>query len=152
MANHDNDLYDDPVLTQSFKQLPVVEAPTQFLPNVMTQVYEYHHREKINMKMVVGVSLVLLAGCLTFFAMDISDFAARHDLDDFSSGLSHKIQLFTDQFDNLLSAFSGMLSVSWQMVSGLLAKAPVWVLVAVVLGVVLFILAVRRYITELGRG
>ena len=118
LFDDDTDLPEDPLLEESLRGLPEIKVPSTFLPNVMFQVYEKHARERISIPQVLLISAVLLILTIGFFTLDIYDYMAGHDIDGFSQGMSIKVKAVLAQFDEWLSAFGGLVSASWQIVSG----------------------------------
>lgn len=137
----ESSLTEDAVISRSFQSLPSVEAPPGFLPNVMFQVYEYHHREKIKWSQVILVTLLLSILSLAFFVADVQSFAEENNLSSFDKALSLKIDHFLGRADKFYAAFSGLLGASWQMVSGVTRE---WIggasPVALTIGLVLLVL------------
>lgn len=85
------DSADDLFITRSLKTLPSVEVPSAFLPNVMSQVYEYHHREKIRPAAVAWICLTLLLLCLALFSWDVADHMKDGEQPTFGAAFSYKL-------------------------------------------------------------
>ena len=114
----ENPDFEDEVLSQSIKGMPSIEVPSVFLPNVMFQVYEQHHRDKIHLPLVGLFSLLLFLLSFGFFVWDVQDYARANNLVDFQQALTRKIDTFFSRFDELFSALGGIISASWQIVTG----------------------------------
>lgn len=108
----------DPFLEQSLRSLPEIQVPSSFLPNVMFRVYERHARESIRIPTAIALTLLLLLGALLFFFLDVHDHMDRAGLETFSQALDHRIDTISADFDYLFSAIGGILSASWQILSG----------------------------------
>jgi len=147
----EDDLFDDPFLSESLKNMPELEVPSGFLPNVMFQVYEYHHREKINLPTVFTIGMALLLACLGLFAWDIQDFARDHSGGSFSEALSQRLDAIMASLDNLLSAITNILTASWQIVRGAVGlfftDTPFAVQLLIFAGLAALIYLARKYLT-----
>lgn len=146
LANTDDDL-EDAFLTESLAGLAKVTVPAGFLPNVMFRVYEKHHREKLPPLFILGISLALLALCALFFALDVRAYTATHQLDDFGTGMAHKLDLL-DQLSTRFGAETvGFFTAAWRIVAGAAAATSATTLFLVVLGLALLIFLVRKLLT-----
>lgn len=125
------DIPEDSFISETLGGLSEIRVPSEFLPNVMFQVYERHHRDKVSWPRVFVVSLVLLACSLGFFAWDVSDYQEAQSLGSFQKALDQKMDLVLGSLDNLFSAVSGVVGASWQLVGGatkhFFLETPGWI-------------------------
>lgn len=140
-----DELYDDPLLADSLASLSRVEVPTGFLPNVMYRVYETHLRERISLRQIGIISMVLILMCFGFFAWDVQDYTRNHALAGFGEGLDRKTDEMVAEFDSLVEATDGALSATWQMVTALSELLfsgnrafPIAILIGVVVALIVF--------------
>ncbi len=148
-SGSNDDELEDAFLTESLAGLAKVNVPAGFLPNVMSRVYEKHHREKLPPLFILGVSLALLALCALFFALDVRTYTANHQLDDFATGMAHKLDLL-DQLSTRLGAETvGFFTAAWRIVAGATAATSATTLILVVLGLALLIYLVRKLLTTM---
>lgn len=146
-TNEFDDLFEQQ-LSDSLKAMPPIEVPSGFLPNVMFEVYETHHREKISLPLtgLIASILFLLSG--GFFVWDVMDYAAQTNATSFGEALNQKFTTLLQGFDSVFSAFSGILSASWQIVSGTVkmffTTTPVLLQVAIFIGLFSLAYLIRR--------
>ncbi len=130
-----DELFDDPVLSQSIRSMPAIEVPSAFLPNVMYQVFESHHRDKINLVAFAALSLTLLLLSAGLFVLDVQDYATAHQLPGFSQALSEKMNQLLNYFDGFFSAFTGILFASVRIVSGAMGMIPSWLQILIIIAI-----------------
>lgn len=119
---------EDPFLGPSLDRLSTINVPADFLPNVMYRVYEKNARQRLNWSLVaLGVVLLLLA-TVGFVAWDVVLFQTERGHASFSQAMEARIKPYVDNLSEVFAAVGGMLSASWQLLSGLLDTQPslVW--------------------------
>ena len=152
----ESDLFpEDPFLSSSLSSLPSVPIPSNFLPNVMFQVYEKHHRGKISLWRVVVFSIVLTLLSCGFFIGDVLDYKEAHGKSDFQAAFSDKVDLMLADFDSLFSAFTSILTASWQIVTGagslFFSNTPIVVQLMILAGIVALVYFIRKGLAGFGR-
>ncbi len=148
-SEREDALLDDPVLSQSIRSLATVEVPPAFLPNVMFQVYERHHREKVSIPWVVALSLLLIIMSVGLFIWDVIEFGRAQGLDNFQQALSRKSKDLVDNFDSLFAALSGLVSASWQLLSLFFSTTPVLLQISIFAGLLVLAFFTRKWLAGL---
>ncbi len=147
----EDDPFEDAFLSQSLKNMPELEVPSGFLPGVMFQVYEYHHREKIHLPTVFTIGVALLVACVGLFAWDIQDFAREQGHGSFSEAFSQRMDAIMASMDSLFSAMTGVMSASWQIVRGamgvFISDTPFVLQALIFAGLAALIYLARKYLT-----
>ena len=147
------DSADDLFISQSLKTLPGVEVPSAFLPNVMFQVYEYHHRERVSLPTVALFSSVLLVVACGLFAWDVSKHVGSGEHASFSHALDWKLDRINHFSSEMASAVSNVLISSWRVVSGAVGlfvkDTPITIQLITLAGVLAIIFLARRYLGRL---
>ncbi len=112
---------EDPFIEASMQTLESVQVPRSFLPNVMYQVYEIHHRDKISVPKTAIACLALLALSVAFYFWDVADAAARGGI-PFGEAFSLRLRAVMVNFDSVFSAISGMVAAAWQLAVGVSSR------------------------------
>jgi len=146
---------EDPIIEQSIKGMPSLQVPGSFLPNVMYQVYEIHHRDRIGLGKAVLICAALLAISFGFYAWDVWDEVVR-DGGGFGDVFEERTRAAIASFDTLFSAISGMLSAAWQLALGTASLLPggavLWIGLIAVLSLLGLIALAKSRISILSKG
>ena len=142
--------FEDLFLEQSLGKI-AIQVPAGFLPNVMYRVYEKHYRDQLPLGRALAVALVPLLLSLGFFAWEVRDFQSGRNLTSFAEAVSQKYAIVTADFDNWLSVFSGILTASWQVITGsalfFFTKTPIPLQLLIYAALVAFIFLIRRWMS-----
>jgi len=111
------------IVEEALLQLPNVRVSGDFLPTVMGRVYKHHTRTNISMPQLILVTLLLLATSLGFFVWDVVDYQHQSQLDSFGQAYNHKVNRVLTNVDHSFSDSTGILTASWQMLTGVGALA-----------------------------
>jgi len=113
---------EDSFVTESLRNLARIQVPATFLPNVMFQVYEKHHRRKINPRFVVLVSFTLLLLSLGFFLWDVIDYMGENSL-GFEKACESRVDQAVANLDGVAAAVTAFLSATWDILVSLTVAA-----------------------------
>ena len=160
MENKDREEQMDPMslaeqdaLALSIRNLPGVEVPPNFLPNVMYQVYEVHHREKISFPLVAGVCVLLLILCAGFFAWDVQLFAEQVDAPSFSAAFDQKLDEVSTKSDKLSNDIAAVFSASWQIITAAMGyfftNTSTFVQILIFSGIIALAILARKWMAGL---
>ena len=153
METVDQDIPEDSFISETLEGLSEIRVPSEFLPNVMFQVYERHHRDKVSWPRVIVISLVLMACSIGFFSWDVSDYRETQGLNNFKEAFDQKMDLVLDSLDKLFSAVSGIVGASWQLVGGAMkhffTETPGWMQVTILLLAIGFVWLLKKAISRL---
>ena len=140
---------EDPMINQSLETLSKVDVPADFLPTVMYQVYERHHRDKVNWVFTSMISLALLISTLIFFTWDAADYGKTQNVDGFGTALTEKFRITVEPFQANLDAFGNIVKTTWKVTTAPYSKSPV---LAYGLTLVILVATVLFWRRRTGRG
>lgn len=123
-ASGEPDIPEDPFLGPSLDRLSTINVPADFLPNVMYRVYEKNARQRLNWAWVLAIMALLLIVSGGFLAWDVMLFQAEHNHASFAKAFEARVEPFVSGASEVFAAFGGMLSASWQLLSGLMQTQP----------------------------
>lgn len=140
---------DDGFLSASLAGLSKVNVPTGFLPGVMFRVYEKHHREKVSLPFILTSALGLLVLCVLAFCLDVAAFGKARGSAGFGAAFDARLEGLSDYVGSLVGDMGGLLSATWQIVSGAAAAGSTSTLIFLVLGLILVLYLIKRGLSAL---
>ncbi|MDJ0838901.1 MAG: hypothetical protein QNK37_20445 [Acidobacteriota bacterium] len=145
----DEDVPEDPFLTETLSNLSDIRVPSEFLPNVMFQVYERHHRDRLSWPQVMLISFILIVVSTGFFAWDVLDYMKAEGLSGFGTALDRKLDLVLNRFEGFLSAAGSVVSAGWQLLSGLFSETPITVQLGILGLLLIMIWLIKKAMAQL---
>lgn len=102
-------------LSQSIQNLPQVEVPANFLPNVMFKVYEKHSRNMITLPKFIGFTLIFLLASLVFFVWDVYDHMVSSGESSFAHAFGQRMDQALSGSQQIFADLGGLLTAAWQI-------------------------------------
>lgn len=102
-------------LSKSIHDLPQVEVPSNFLPNVMFKVYEKHARNLISLPKFYALSILLLLLCIGFFVWDVHDHMITSGETTFRNAFAQKMELALSGSQQIMGDLGGLFTAAWQI-------------------------------------
>ena len=130
------DIPEDSFISETLGNMEDVNVPSEFLPNVMFQVYERHHRNKLNWTIIGVTSLVLLLLTVGFFLMDVLDYRSTEQIGTFGRALELRMEQLGEVFGNGVATLGSVVTTAWEIISGAVGETSMVFLLLIGVGIV----------------